>query len=147
MKLLLTNKEARGLEPIYKVEAGLVLTGSETVALRNGDGHLNGAYLKFLGNEPYLINFKVGRYARSIEAHFDSERKKKLLLKGREVNRVRGLLSQKGYAAWPVGVYTKGRFLKVEIWVGRTLKKWETRNKKKAEEVERGLAEELQDWS
>lgn len=146
MKLLLTNKEARGLEPIYKVEAGLVLTGSETVALRNRDGQLGGAHLKFLGNEPFLINFKIGRYARSIDPHFDPERKKKLLLKGREVDRVRGLLSQKGYAAWPVGLYTRGRFLKVEIWVGRTLKKWETKNKKKAADGERRL-EELQNWS
>lgn len=138
---LLENSEARGLEPVYKVEAGLVLTGSETKALKLKNGHLGGAYLKFLNDEPYLIGFRVGQYRYSSDSAFNTDRSKKVLLNKNEIDRINGLLSQKGLVCVPSRVYTKGHYLKVELLVGRVLRRFEKREKTKKKEQEREIRE------
>lgn len=134
---LLENSENRGLEPVYRVEAGLVLTGSETKAIKLKNGRLDGAYLKFLHDEPYLVGFEVGRYRHSTDKGFDPDRSKKVLLNKNEIDKINGLLSQKGLVAIPSKVYKSGHFLKVELLVGRVLRKFEKREKIKKKEQER----------
>lgn len=136
---LLENNEARGLEPVYKVEAGLVLTGSETKALKLKNGHLGGSYLKFLSGEPFIVGFKVGQYRYSSDSAFDTDRSKKVLLNKNEIDRINGLLSQKSLVCVPSRVYTKGHYLKVELLVGRVMKRFEKREKTKKKEQEREI--------
>lgn len=128
------NREVRGFNPVYRVEAGLVLSGSEVKALKRGSGRLQGAYLKFFGQEPYLVGLKSGRYPFSSEPDFDPERNKKVLLGKAEISRIFGLLSAKGMVCLPSRVYAKGGFLKVELLVGRSARKWEKREKEKKKE-------------
>lgn len=136
---LLENNDARGLEPVYKVEAGLVLTGSETKALKLKNGHLGGAYLKFINDEPYLIGFKIGQYLYSSDSGFNAERLKKVLLNKREIDKINGLLSQKALVCVPSRVYAKGHYLKVELLVGRVMKRFEKREKTKKKDQEREI--------
>lgn len=124
----------------------MVLTGSETKALKLRDGRLDGAYLKFLHDEPYLIGFKVGRYRHSTDSGFDPERSKKVLLNKNEIDKVNGLLSQKGLVAIPSKVYISGHFLKVELVVGRMLRRFEKREKIKKREQEREVERELSEY-
>lgn len=137
----LENNEVRGLEPVYKVEAGLVLTGSETKALKLKNGHLEGAYLKFINDLPCLVGFKIGHYRHSTDPQFDGERTKKVLLNKGEIDRISGLLSQKGLVCVPSRIYLKGNYLKAELIVGRVMRKWEKREEVKKKEQEREIRE------
>jgi len=143
---LLENNETRGLEPVYKVEAGIVLTGSETKALKLKNGRLSSAYLKFVNDEPYLIGFKVGQYRYSTDRGFDPDRSKKVLLNRNEIDRINGLLSQKGLVCVPSKVYISGHFLKVELLVGRVMKRFEKREKTKKKEHEREVERVLSEY-
>ena len=146
VEYMLENNEARGLDPVYKVEAGIVLTGSETKALKLKNGHLGGAYLRFINDEPYLIGFKVGQYRYSSDRGFDPGRLKKVLLNKNEIDKINGLLSQKGLVCVPGRVYAKGHYLKVELLVGRVMRRFEKREKIKKKEQEREVARDLREY-
>lgn len=137
LKYTLENRDTLGFNPVFKAEAGLVLTGSEVKALKRGSGQLEGSRLKFLGEEPHLIGFKVGRYRFSSDKSFDTERDKKILLSKAEINKIFGLISKKGMVCLPAQVYNKGGFLKVELLVGRVSHKWEKKGKIKKDEQAR----------
>jgi SsrA-binding protein len=141
VECLLENSEARGFKTAYKVEAGMVLTGSETKAIKSKNGHLGGSYLKFINGEPYLIGFKVGQYSFSSDANFNTDRSKKVLLNKNEIDRINGLLSQKGLVCVPSRIYSSGRYLKVELLAGKVLRNFEKREKRKKKEQEREVAQ------
>ena len=83
LKLLAENKKAYSLRPVFKLEGGLVLTGSEVKAIKEKNLSLSASYAKFVGGELYLIGLKLGRYKSSSDLKFEAEREKKVLLKNR----------------------------------------------------------------
>lgn len=145
LKYLLENSESRALSPRFKVEGGLVLTGSEVKSLKSGNGRLNGSYLKILAGGAYLVGLRIGRYKYDARPGQNLLRARKVLLNKRELLKIAGLLSQKSFVCLPSRIYLKDRFIKVELVVGQILKKWEKREKEKekqqARELERDLSE------
>ncbi|MCL5003922.1 MAG: SsrA-binding protein [Patescibacteria group bacterium] len=145
LKYLVENREIGAMAPRYKVEAGLVLTGAEAKSLKAGNGRLNGAYLKVFSDGAYLVGFRIGRYRYDARAAQNPTRLRKVLLNKRELLKIAGLISQRGFVCVPSRVYLKDRFIKVELVVGQVLRKWEKREKEKekeqAREVERSLSE------
>lgn len=137
VKLLAQNNQARLLSPVYKVEAGLVLTGPLVSSLRARNVSLSSAHLRFFGPEPFLVGLKIARPKDSASASSVDPEPLKVLLKKGEIEKVRSLLSQKGLVCLPSQVYTTRRFIKVELRVGRILRKWEKREKEKKEEWHR----------
>lgn len=134
IELLAENREATRLDIQEKFEAGVVFTGAEVKALRQKQGRLNAAFVRVVLGELLVFGMHIGRYNKSgLNASFQEVRVRKLLLKRNEISRLSGLLSQKGLVCVPLKLYSKNGFLKIEIGVGRVLKKWQ----KKAKIIER----------
>lgn len=118
--------------------AGIVLTGAETRSLREHHGSLQGAFVTVKDGEAWLMNALVTPL-KTNAANLPSEvqtRNRKLLLKKRELDQLIAA-KQQGNTIVPVKLLTKGRFIKIEIAVGRGKRKHDKRQTIKKREEER----------
>jgi SsrA-binding protein len=127
-----------------KIEAGLVLHGSEVKSLREGRIQLKDAYARFVGDELFLFSAHISAYGPSSQFGHAPERERKLLLHRRELEKLRGKLQEKGLTLIPLRLYwVKGR-AKLEMGVGRGKKmhdKRETiRERSEKREIDRAMA-------
>lgn len=98
------------------IEAGLELFGFEVKSLRAGHGSLKGARVVARGGEAYLVGATIPAWqAANAPKTYDPERFRRLLLKAKEVDHIRGAESEKGLTIVPLSVYNKGRNLKLSI--------------------------------
>ncbi|MFH1955806.1 MAG: SsrA-binding protein [Patescibacteria group bacterium] len=146
MKPLLSNKQVlREYGLVDKYEAGIKLLGLEAKALREGRGNLRGSLVKIIEEKVLLVGFNLPPYSKSSDNHYNSTRSRRLLLNKREINKLAGFLSQKGLEAFPLKVYTKNNLIKLEIGVGRRLKKYEKKEVVKEKQERRDLDRSLRD--
>jgi SsrA-binding protein len=117
---VVTNRRARHkFEWVEKMEAGIVLTGSEVKALRGGKAQMTDAYAVVDGGEVWLRKLHIPPYEfASVDAH-DAERPRKLLLHREEIERLIGKTAQKGLTLIPTRIYFKGARAKVELALAR----------------------------
>ena len=130
----------RGIEKHYEIisryEAGIVLTGSEVKSLRKAHGSLAGAYVSIDNSELFIVGMKITRWKHS-NSDIEELRKRKLLLRAEEINRIQSKIKQKGYTVIPISVYARGKHLKLEIALAKGLKKFDVKAKEKELEKER----------
>lgn len=123
MKIIAQNKKAFFDYDIHdKFEAGIVLTGDEVKALREGRVSLIGAFATVHGGELYMINCKISPYSKAYTKKDEeaSTRRRKLLLHKKELNRLIGDISKKGITILPLKIYFNERNIaKVELGVGK----------------------------
>ncbi len=112
-------KAVQRYEIEQKLEAGLVLKGSEVKSLRQGRGDLDGAYASLERNEMFLLKMHIAPYEQAGPYGHDPRRRRKLLLHRREIERLRGKLAQRGYSLVPTLVYFKNGVAKVQLGLGR----------------------------
>lgn len=129
----------RGIEKHYEIidkyEAGLVLKGAEVKSLRKAHASLSGSYVSIDNNEMYIVGMKISRWSHTT-SEVDEIRKRKLLLKNQEINRIQSKIKQKGYTVIPISVYQSGKHLKMEIALAKGLKKYDVKAKEKEMEKE-----------
>ncbi len=125
MKTICTNKKAYHDYHIEdKYEAGIVLTGTEVKSLRDGNGNLKDSYAKIKDGELYLINAHISPYSYGNIFNHDPKRDRKLLMHKREINRLLGKVSERGFTIVPLALYfNKKNKVKVELGLakGKTL--------------------------
>jgi SsrA-binding protein len=127
-KLITTNRRAWHEYHIEEsLEAGLVLTGTEAKSLRAGRASLAEAYARVEGDEIWLHHLHIPPYAEGNIFNHEPLRRRKLLLHRREIQRLRGKVSQKGYTLVPLRLYFKHGVAKVEIAVARGKKLYDKR--------------------
>jgi SsrA-binding protein len=127
-RLITTNRRARHEYHIEEsVEAGLVLTGTEAKSLRSGRASLAEAFARVEGDEIWLHHLHIPPYAQGNIFNHEPMRRRKLLLHGREIQRLRGKVSQKGYTLVPLRLYFKRGVAKVELAVARGKKLYDKR--------------------
>jgi SsrA-binding protein len=115
-----TNRRARHkFELVDKMEAGIVLQGTEVKALREGKAQMTDAYAVVEGGEVWLRNLHIPPYAPASRENHEPERPRKLLLHRAEVERLIGTTAQKGLTLIPTRIYFKGRRAKVELALAR----------------------------
>ena len=143
-KIVCLNRQARHnycIDEIY--EAGLVLVGSEVKSLRDCKANLVDSYAQIRHGEAFLINAHISPYAGANQFNHEPTRIRKLLLHGREIERLTGKTKERGLTLIPLKLYFKGGRAKVELGLARGKKlydKRETLRRKVAErEVERSL--------
>jgi SsrA-binding protein len=107
-------------------EAGIVLTGSEIKSVRAGRVNLRGSFARVINDEVLLYDAHISPYDQAYEQH-NPTRPRKLLLHRREINRMLGLIQQKGLTLVPLRIYFKGRRAKVELGVARGKKTYDKR--------------------
>jgi len=124
-------------------EAGLVLVGSEVKSLRDGKANLTDSYAQIRKGEAFLVNAHISPYPGANQFNHEPKRTRKLLLHGREIERLTGKTQERGFTLVALRLYFKNGRAKVEIGLGRGKKlydKRETLKRKMAErEVERSI--------
>jgi SsrA-binding protein len=117
---VVTNRRARHkFEWVEKLEAGMVLSGSEVKALRSGKAQMTDAYAVVDKGEVWLRKLHIPPYEFSaVDAH-EAERPRKLLLHREEIERLIGKTAQKGLTLIPTRIYFKGPRAKVELALAR----------------------------
>jgi len=119
-KLIADNRKARfDYELLERVEAGLVLTGTEVKSLRAGRATLGQAYADIRDGEAWLHGAEIAVYDQGNRANHDPTRSRKLLLHRREIDRLYGQVREKGLTLVPTRLYFKEGRVKVELALAR----------------------------
>lgn len=127
-----------------RLEAGLMLTGSEVKSLRAGKANLTDAYAIFRGDELWLLNCHISRYDPASHNNHEPTRNRKLLLKARELEKLIGQLKEKGLTMVPTKIYfTKRGIAKCELALARGKQTHDKRASIKARETNRDLRRAL----
>jgi SsrA-binding protein len=117
---VVTNRRARHkFEWVEKLEAGIVLTGSEVKALRGGKAQMTDAYAVVDNGEVWLRKLHIPPYEFATSDAHEPERPRKLLLHREEIERLIGKTAQKGLTLIPTRIYFKGPRAKVELALAR----------------------------
>ncbi len=117
---VVTNRRARHkFELIERMEAGIVLTGSEVKSLRSGKAQMTDAYAVVDHGEVWLRNLHIPPYEFAAADAHEATRPRKLLLHRAEIERLIGKSAQKGLTLVPVRIYFKGPRAKVELALAR----------------------------
>lgn len=110
-----------------KLEAGIVLFGTEIKSIRNGKINLKDSYAIIKNGEVYILGMHISPYEQGNIFNKDPLRDRKLLLNKREINKLIGLTKQKGYSLVPLNIYFKGSLVKVELGIGKGKKLYDKR--------------------
>ena len=109
------------------MEAGIVLTGTEIKSIRKGKANLKDSYANIKNGEAYIYGMHISPYDHGNIFNKDPLRDRKLLLNKNEINKLIGLIKQKGYSLVPISLYFKGNFVKLELGIGKGKKLFDKR--------------------
>ena len=130
---------------LEKWECGLVLTGTEVKALRDGKAQIKDGYATVRDSEVWLHNVHIPPYAPATRENHEPERPRKLLMHKREIERLIGKTREKGLTLVPTRLYFIGGRAKVEIALAQGKDMRDKRRDLKARdqrrEIDRALAE------
>ena len=137
-KVIATNRKAfHDYFVLQKVEAGIALTGTEVKSLRDGAVNLKDSYVSFDGGEAFLVGAHISPYSHGNLQNHEPERKRKLLLHRREIDKLFGQVVEKGLTVVPLRLYFKKGKIKAEIAVVRGKKLYDKRETEKRRELDR----------
>ncbi|MBW2190463.1 MAG: SsrA-binding protein SmpB [Myxococcales bacterium] len=121
-------KAAKRYDIDERLEAGMVLYGTEVKSLRARRGNLEAAYCRVDADELFLYGMHIAPYEQGGHAGHETQRRRKLLVHKREIENLRGRLTMRGYALVPLQVYFKNGVAKVQLGLGRGKKKGDERD-------------------
>lgn len=110
-----------------KIETGIVLSGTEIKSIRNGKVNLKDSYAVIKNGECFIYGMHISPYEYGNIFNKDPLRTRKLLLNKKEINKLFGLIKQKGYSLVPICLYFKGSFVKLELGIGKGKKLYDKR--------------------
>ena len=129
-KLIVDNRRARHeYHLLDKVEAGVVLAGTEVKALRDGKSTLQQAYAEIRDGEAWLVGLHIPEYGAGNRENHEPDRPRKLLLHRREIDRLNSQVREKGFTLVPTRLYFKDGRVKAELALARGK---EVRDKRRA---------------
>ena len=129
-----------------KYEAGISLVGTEVKSLRAGSANLKESYVIIKDGEAYLFNCHISPYSHGNLQNHEPLRTRKLLLHKKEISRLWGSISQKGYTIVPLKIYFKNGKAKVEIGLGRGKRQYEKRATIKEKEANREIERHMKSY-
>ena len=139
-KIIARNKKAKfSYEIIEKIEAGIVLKGSEVKAIRDNKVAIENAYAILKKNEIWMINLHID--TKKFDIGFDiSEltRPKKVLLNKKEINKISIKIKNNGYTIVPIDLHFNAKgFIKILLGISKGRKKQDLREYKKKQDWKR----------
>jgi len=132
------NRDSLDYQFTEKFEAGLILTGSDAKSLRTQGVQFNGAKVEIINGVPTVFNLTITPYKYSQNQEIDKTGERKLLLSSKQIAKLQSFRHQK-YMLIPIRIFLQGKWFKVEVGVGRKMKKYEKREKIKKEEMKNDL--------
>lgn len=139
MKLIATNRKAyRDYTVLETLEAGIELRGSEVKSLRAGKINLDDSFARIDNNEVILYNVNISPYEQASYLNVEPDRQRKLLLHKKQIERLGGLVLQKGVTLAPLKFYFNDRgFVKIELALCKGKKLYDKREDIKRRETDR----------
>ena len=110
-----------------KIEAGIVLSGTEIKSIRNGKVNIKDTYVNIKNGEAFVYGMHISPYEHGNIFNKDPLRPRKLLLHKLEIIKLIGQTKQKGYSLIPINLYFSGNFLKITLGVGKGKKLYDKR--------------------
>ena len=129
MKVITDNNRANyNFTVSNKIEAGIVLTGSEVKSLRINTGSIRGSYIIEKNGELWLSNSFIKKYQNSNDNNYDPSRNRKLLVTKKEFNKISGSIKQGGFTIVPLSLYFSDKGLaKLSCGIAKGKKKIDKR--------------------
>lgn len=144
VKIVARNRKAQHEYFILeRLEAGLVLQGSEIKSIRGGQISLAEAYVNVDGREAWLVDAHIAPYDQASYYNHDPRRRRKLLLHRSEIIRLWNEVRQKGVTVIPLQVYLKDGRAKVEIAIAKGKKLYDKRQTIARRDAEREIERQL----
>ena len=125
------------------IEAGIVLTGTEIKSIRAGKVNLKDTYVNIKNGEAFIYGMHISPYEHGNIFNKDPLRTRKLLLNKREINKLLGSITQKGFSIIPTKLYFNNNFVKLEIGIGKGKKLYDKREDIAKKEAERKIQRTL----
>ncbi|MEL7036488.1 MAG: SsrA-binding protein SmpB [Cyanobacteria bacterium J06592_8] len=146
-KIITDNRKARYLyELLETYQAGIELLGTEVKSIRAGRVNMQDGYALVRNGEAWLFNVHISPYETSAYFNHDPRRTRKLLLHRKEINKLIGLVEQKGLTLVPTKMYFKNGLVKVDIAVARGKKLHDKRETIKQRDDKRQMARALKQY-
>ncbi len=144
VKIVSQNRAAGyNYELLDRLEAGIVLVGTEVKSLREGKGSIREAYAESKGNEMWLVNCHIPEYLPGGFRNHDPLRRRKLLLNRREIGKLQTQTAQKGMTIVPTKIYFRDGIAKCELSVAKGKKFHDRRESEKQKEAKREAHEAI----
>jgi SsrA-binding protein len=141
-----TNRQASfRFNLLDRVEAGVVLQGTEVKALREGKAQLKDAYATVDDGEVWLHNMHIPPYKPAARENHEPERARKLLLHRRQIDRLLGEVAQRGLTLVPTRIYFKDGRAKVELALAQGKDRFDKRQSIRERETRRDMDRALRD--
>jgi len=119
-----------------RMEAGLVLSGTEVKSAKDGKIQLKDAYGEVSGNEAWLCNAHIGQYSHGNIMNHEPVRKRKLLLHRVEIDKMQRTIREKGLTIVPTKLYLKHGLIKIELAIGKGKKVHDKRESEREREMQ-----------
>ena len=105
---VLTNSKAKHKFALGdRYEAGIVLSGTEVKSIRAGKAQISESYAKISKNELFLCNAHIAEYEFGGEENHSPQQPRKLLLKRRELDRLKNEIEAAGKQSFPPGFISR----------------------------------------
>ena len=128
-------------------EAGIELFGTEVKSVRAGNVNLKDAYCSFKNGELYVLGMHVSPYEKGNIFNREPLRERKLLMHRKELNRLFGVVAQKGLTLVPLSLYFSGKNVKVEVGLCRGKKLYDKRETAAKNEASREIDRRVREQS
>ena len=144
MKIVAQNRAASyNYNLLERLEAGMVLVGTEVKSLREGKGGLRDAYAEIRAGEAWLVHCHIPEYQPGGPRNHDPLRKRKLLLNKREIEKLMVQTQQKGMTVVPIKLYFRDGIAKCELAVAKGKKFHDRREAERNKEARREAEEAM----
>jgi SsrA-binding protein len=137
IKVLSDNRQAgHNYHLLERYEAGIVLTGTEVKAAKDGKIQLKDGFAEVSGNEAWLLNAHISQYSHGNRENHEPTRRRKLLLHRREIDKLLGTTREKGLTLIPTKIYLKNGRIKCELAVAKGKKLHDKRESERKREMD-----------
>lgn len=137
-KVLAVNRQAGfNYHLSDRLEAGLVLTGTEVKSIREGRVNLRDSYANLKDGEVWLLNCHISPYSHGNIYNHDPLRSRKMLLHKEEIRRLIGKVRERGFTLVPTRLYMKKGRIKVEVALAKGKRQYDKRETERRREADR----------
>jgi SsrA-binding protein len=141
-----TNRQASyRYDLLDRLEAGIVLEGTEVKSLRGGQAQIKDGYADIREGELWLHNVHIPPYGPAARDNHEPERPRKLLAHRREIERLTGRIQERGLTLVPTRIYFSGPRAKVEIALARGKDRFDKRESIRTRETQRDMERALRE--
>ncbi len=139
-RVVATNRKAfHEYFVLETLEAGIVLTGTEIKSIREGKATLTEAYARIEHGELWLIGMHISPYTHGNRSNHDPDRPRKLLMRKREISKIREQIEQKGLTLVPLRLHLKHGLAKIDLGIVKGKKLYDKRDATAERDMKRDI--------